>query len=156
MSCIPFWLDDPWKAIKNLSSLIPRSRQCINEKLNSLSFFSIVFALFLWAMKVPYAWAFGIFGVLAAVLLKLLFFDKELGNFTIEELSMKDIQNYLPFEEDINTDEGLHYIKTTPHLLEGTDGTWDSIKSSVVNDLVKSRIPMVVPLTQRLGDICIV
>lgn len=162
MSCIPFWLDDPIEAIKNLSSLIPRNRQCINEKLNSLSFFSIVFSAFLWVMKVSYSWVFGVFGVLSAVLLKLLFFDKELGEMTIDEyktISMGDLQNYLPDEEvaeQILPGEEMHYIKTTPHLMEGTDGTWESMKGSVIDDLVKGRIPMVVPLAKRMGDICIV
>ena len=177
MSCIPFWLDDFYEAITNLRSILPRSGQCINEKLNSLAFFSIIFSLVLWAASVPYWWAFGLFGIVASVILKLVFFDKEKGEMSFDEygqLSMKDIKKYLPtIDDDIGDysyrvsgtgtlkdehdySDGIHYISTSQYLMNGTDGSWESIKESVANDNLKSRFPMVVPLSKRLGDICVV
>lgn len=167
MSCIPFWLDDPIAAITNLRSIIPRANQCINEKLNSLSLFSIVFAVLLWAVKVPYAWAFGALGLLCAVLLKLLFFDKENGELTLEQYTIKqrrirDPSRYIPStdgdEEEFAEmpEDEIHFIKTSPYLMEGTDGSWESLKNSAINDELKSRIPNVIPLTRLYGDICVV
>ena len=177
MSCIPFWLDNFYEAITNIRSLLPRNGQCINEKLNCLAFFSVLFSVLLWACGVPYAWAFGLFGVLASVALKMLFFDKDLGNLSFDDykkLNMSDLQEYLPKEpydigdysyrvsgdsklkDEHDYSDGIHYISTTNHLMEGTDGTWESMKESVANDNLKSRIPMVIPLSQRLGDICVV
>jgi hypothetical protein len=164
--CIPFWMDDPIEAITNLRSILPRANQCINEKLNSLSFFSVLFSLFLWVMKVPYAWAFGIFGLLAAVLLKLVFFDKDNGEMTYEQYfklkSMKDLSKYLPNEGDDEfqnlSDTDVHFISTSPHRMEGItkDSTFEEMKDSVTDDLWKARIPMVVPLSYTYGDICVV
>jgi hypothetical protein len=177
MTCIKFWLDDFYEAITNLRSIIPRANQCINEKLNCLAFFSVLFTLFLWAMNVPYYWAFGIFGVLASVLLKMLFFDKDLGNMTVDDyqrINMKDLEKYLPDEgydtgdyayrtsgtgtlkDEHDYSDGIHYISTTNYMMDKNDGTWEGMKESVANDVLKSTRPLVVPLSQRLGDICIV
>ena len=57
--------------------------------------------------------------------------------------------------QDLSDD--VKFIKTTPYQLEGVDLTdWEQIKDSVGDDLLKSRIPLVVPLTRLYGDICIV
>ncbi len=168
MSCIPFWLDDPITAIKNLRAILPRKNQCINEKLNSLSFFSVLFSVFLWIMKVPYAWAFGVFGLLISIILKLVFFDNDKGEMTYDEYNSRikvqtigDISRYLPTDGDEpefqNLSEDVHFIKTTPYQMDGVDlNDWDQIKNSVTDDLLKSRIPLVVPLTRLYGDICVV
>jgi hypothetical protein len=167
MTCIPFWLDNPIEALTNLRSILPRANQCINEKLNSLSFFSVLFATFLWIMNIKYAWVFGIFGLLASILLKLLFFDKDNGELTFEQYSqrphpkqLKNLSRYLP---DDNDDEfkdvsDIHVISTSPHRMEGLtkDSTFEEMKDSVTDDLLKSRIPMVIPLTRLYGDICVV
>ena len=168
MTCIPFWLDNPIEALTNLRSILPRANQCINEKLNSLSFFSILFSTFLWIMNINYAWVFGIFGLLASILLKLLFFDKENGELTFEQYTqrsrpkqLKNLSRYLPADDEdefIDVKDDIHIISTSPHRMEGLtkDSTFEEMKDSVTDDLLKSRIPMVVPLTRLYGDICVV
>ena len=174
MKCVKFWLDDPIEALQNLSSIIPRQGQCINEKLNALSFFSVVFSIILYFAKVPYSWAFAVFGLGISVFLKLVFFNNDLGELTYEEYSlgkgiqMGDIQRYLgddevemasikaaPFEfEDLQNE--AHFIDTSPHDRRKYGETFEQLKGSVIDDLLPSRIPNVIPLTKRLGDICIV
>lgn len=174
MKCVKFWLDDPIEALQNLSSIIPRQGQCINEKLNALSFFSVVFSVILYFAKVPYSWAFAAFGLGISVFLKLVFFNNDLGELTYEEyslgkgLQMADIQRYLgddelemasikavPSEfEDLQNE--AHFIDTSPHDRRRYGDTFEQLKGSVIDDLLPSRIPNVIPLTKRLGDICIV
>lgn len=167
--CIEFFIDDPINALLNFRSLLPRGSQCINEKLNSLAFFSVLFSVFLWVMKVPYAWAFGVFGVLAAIILKLVYFDGDNGQLTIEEYTsgtriqnMSDISKYIPNEptndEFQNLSDDVHFISTSPHFLDGItkDSTFEDIKDSVTTDLYRSRIPPVVPSSMLYGDVCIV
>jgi len=171
MRCVSFWLDDPITALQNIRSVLPRAHQCINEKLNALALFSVVFAAILYVAKVKFAWAFAVFGVLASVVLKLVFFDDKKGELTFEQYSdiitMDDIEKYLEddhehlygtsnIEDFEEFNEDAYFIDTSPHAREGTDGTFEGLKASVANDLLRSRIPNTIPLTQRLGNICIV
>lgn len=168
MNCVAFFIDDPIDAIKNFRSLLPRANQCINEKLNSLAFFSALFSVFLWVMKVPFAWAFGIFGILAAIILKLVYFDGDNGHLTVEEYtsgtrikSMKDFSKYIPNEpqgEFQDLSDSVHFISTSPHFMEGItkDSTFEEIKDSVTDDLYRARIPMTIPTTMLYGDVCVV
>jgi hypothetical protein len=174
MRCVPFWLDDPITALRNIRSILPRAHQCINEKLNALAMFSVLFAAVLYVAKVKFYWAFAVFGVLISIVLKLVYFDKRKGELTLEQynegLTMDDLEQYLTDDED--EPERLHgvadhkdfeefkeeayFIDTSPHMRENTDGSFRGLKESVANDLLRSRIPNVIPLTKRLGDICIV
>jgi hypothetical protein len=173
MKCVPFFLDDPLTALENIRSVIPRSGQCINEKLNALALFSLLFSAVLYVAKVPLFWAFGVFGVLSSIVLKLVYFDDRKGELTFDQytqvITMDDIENYLTDSEDdehikevANIDdfedynEEAYFIDTSPFMREGTDGTFEGLKASVANDLLRSRIPNVIPLTSRLGNICIV
>ena len=175
MRCVPFWIDDPITALKHIRSVLPRANQCINEKLNALALFSVVFAAVLYVAKVKYYWAFAVFGVLISIVLKLVYFDNKSrkGELTIEQytegLRMDDIEEYLENSEDDDRlyavadrddfedfKEEAYFIDTSPHMRENTDGSFEGLKASVANDLLRSRIPNVIPLTRRLGDICIV
>ena len=158
MKCVKFWLDDPIEALQNLSSIIPRQGQCINEKLNALSFFSVVFSVILYFAKVPYSWAFAVFGLGISVFLKLVFFNNDLGELTYVEYSlgkgiqMGDIQRYLgddevemasikaaPFEfEDLQNE--AHFIDTSPHDRRKYGDTFEQLKGSVIDDLLPSQI----------------
>lgn len=166
--CVEFFLDNPFGALKNLRSLIPRGNQCINEKLNSLAFFSILFSVFLYVAKVNYAWMFGLFGVMASILLKIVYFDGDNGKLTIDEYSsgvritnMKDIQKFIPNEptgEFQDLSDQVHFINTGPFLKEGItkDSSFEDIKDSVTDDILKGRFPTITPMTKMYGDICVV
>ena len=172
MRCVPFWLDDPLTALQNLKSILPRANQCINEKLNALTIFSVLFAALLYVAKVQYSWAFAVFGVLISVVLKLVYFDKRKGELTMGQyknvINMDDIEQYLMDDDDEKLiavadqddfeefKEEAYFIDTSPHMRQGTDGSFEGLRTSVANDLLRSRIPNVIPLTQRLGEICIV
>lgn len=179
MRCVPYWIDDPITALRNIRSVLPRANQCINEKLNALALFSVLFAAVLYVAKVKYSWAFAVFGVLISIVLKLVYFDNQSrkGELTLKQynegLTMDDIEQYLTDDEcdDDKVDriygvadhrdfdefkEEAYFIDTSPHMRENTDGSFKGLKASVANDLLRSRIPNVIPLTQRLGDICIV
>jgi len=172
MRCVPFWVDDPIVALQNIRSVLPRANQCINEKLNALALFSLLFAAVLYVAKFKFYWAFAVFGVLISVVLKLAFFDKRKGELTLnqynEGLTMDDIEEYLTDDEDDRLygvadhndfeefKEEAYFIDTSPHMRENTDGSFQGLKASVANDLLRSRIPNTIPLTRRLGDICIV
>ena len=175
MRCVPFFIDDPITALQNIRSVLPRAHQCINEKLNALALFSVIFAAVLYVAKVKYAWAFAVFGILSSIVIKLVYFDKRKGELTLvqynEGLTMDDIEQYLTDDESNDDDrlygvadhkdfeefkEEAYFIDTSPHMRENTDGSFQGLKASVANDLLRSRIPNVIPLTRRLGDICIV
>lgn len=169
LGCTEFFIDDPISAITNFKSLLPRQAQCINEKLNSLAFFSVLFSVFLWVMKVPFAWAFGVFGVLASIILKLVYFDGDNGQLTIEEYTTGtriqntgDLTKWIPNEplndEFQNLSDDVHFISTSPHFLDGItkDSTFEDIKDSVTTDLWRSRIPPTIPSSYMYGDVCIV
>jgi len=171
MRCVPFFIDDPITALQNIRSVLPRANQCINEKLNALALFSVLFSAVLYIAKVKYSWAFAVFGVLISIVLKLVYFDKRKGELTMEQynqvLTMDDIEQYLTDEDPKlygvadHTDfdefkEEAYFIDTSPHMRENTDGSFAGLKESVANDLLRSRIPNVIPLTRRLGDVCIV
>jgi len=170
MNCVKFWLDDPIEVIQNISSIIPREGQCINEKLNALSFFSIVFSIILYLAKVPYAWLFALVGLGSAIFLKLVFFSDRYGDLTFEQYkeikTMDDLERYLTDDEtelvhhvDSLTDE-FHdealFIDTSPHDLRVRGDTFENLKAAVADDLLRSRIPNVIPLTKTLGDICVI
>lgn len=174
MRCVPFWIDNPITALKYIRSVLPRANQCINEKLNAMTLFSILFSAVLYVAKVKYYWAFAVFGVLISIVLKLVYFDSATrkGQLTIEQynegLTMDDIEEYLENDDDerlyVVADkddfedfkEEAYFIDTSPHMRENTDGSFEGLKDSVSNDLLRSRIPNVIPLTRRLNDICIV
>lgn len=165
MGCVPFFIDDPLSSIKNYKSLLPRKDQCINEKLNILAFFSGIFSIILGAFGVTNSWLFGVLGLVISIILKLTCFHGDNGKKTVDQykqsLTMDQIQEYLPHDKPIHGHIGsdefadmadeAHFIIASPHRLDnGVD-----IRDAVINDNLQASRPLIVPLTSRLGDICI-
>ena len=159
MGCVAFWLDNPVKALENIKTIIPRPGQCIDEKLNGLSLFVVLFTVFLAAAKVKYYWVFGAIGLAIIIAIKLIWFSGRKGKSSIEEymsgeIDYDDLDSYvdkseisesLVLTEDYDTDEYYEPIyeddlKLQPWLDNNGD-SWEEIKGRVGDQIAYSRFP---------------
>lgn len=98
MKCVPFWLINPLKALENFQSIIPKKNQCIDEKLNGLTVFSILFCFILGVAGMKNFWLFGLIGISIIIIIKLVFFTGNYGKMSITEyvsnIHMDDLKTY--------------------------------------------------------------
>lgn len=157
MGCVAFWLDNPISALENIKSIIPRPGQCIDEKLNALSLFVILFTIVLAVAKVKYFWVFGAVGLSIIVAVKLIWFRGKKGKASIEQymsgaIDVDDIDDYVGTEDsEIYDSEELDEEKyhtpvyeddlaTRPYLDNNGDDWWE-MKDRVGQQIAHARFP---------------
>lgn len=157
MGCVSFWLDNPINALMNIKSIIPRPGQCIDEKLNGLSLFVILFTAALALANVKHFWIFGVIGLFLVVMVKLFFFNGRKGKASIEEymngaIPLDNIDEYMDYSEsEVYEPEELaeeQYFRPiyeddlalTPGL-NNTGDSWDEIKQNVGDQIAHARFP---------------
>lgn len=155
MGCVSFWLDNPVMALKNIKSIIPRPDQCIDEKLNGLSLFVILFTIFLAAANIKNFWIFGAVGLFVIILAKIFFFSGFRGKVSVDEymrgsIPIENIDDYIDYSENsevLSGDEDQYYtpiyeddLALTP-ALNNTGDSWEEIKQNVGDQITHARNP---------------
>lgn len=157
MGCVAFWLDNPIKALENIKSIVPRPGQCIDEKLNGISLFVVLFTMFLAAAKVKYYWIFGAVGLAIIIAIKLAWFKGRKGKSNLKEYmtGRADYDNSEISESLITTDDYVTDDYTTDEYykpiyeddlklqpwLDNNGDSWDEIKGRVSDQIAHSRFP---------------
>jgi len=159
MGCVAFWLDNPIKALENIKSIIPRPGQCIDEKLNGLSLFVVLFTIFLAAAKVKYYWVFGAVGLTVIIAIKLIWFRGRAGKANIEEFMSGaiDYENLGDYTDRGEISESLYQTEELDQeqyyepvyeddlqinpWLDNNGDTWEEIKGRVGDQIAYSRFP---------------
>lgn len=155
MGCVSFWLNNPLKALENIKSIIPRPGQCIDEKLNGLSLFVILFTVLLGVAGVKNFWVFGTAGLFLIIIAKLFFFKGRRGKASVEDymsgsIPMDEIDSYIEDSEVYEAEELEDEKYYTPiyeddlgvrPALNNTGETWEDLKGNVGDQIAHARFP---------------
>lgn len=168
MGCVSFWLDNPLSALENIKSIIPRPGQCIDEKLNGLSLFVILFTVFLAAARVRYFWVFGAICLSIIIAIKIIWFSGKKGKQSIEEymdgqIDFDDVDDYVDQSELSMTDDYEEDGQYEPIYeedlqmqpwLDNNGDTWEEIKGRVADQAAAARYPSMTHGCVDAGDNC--
>lgn len=143
MKCVHFWMSDPIDALKNIRTIFPHDDQCLDEKLNGVSFFVVLFSLFLAAMGYQYFWVFMSMGLFAVAVFKYFFAPTKY----LEDVDYATVQTDHDVQEKSYTHENPGYIyeedlRLIP-ALNNTGDTFEEIKGNVADQIVASRFPSI-------------
>lgn len=131
--CVAFWLDNPCEAFLNIDTIVPHQGQCLDEKLNGISLFVVIFSLFLAAMNKSWFWIFGLVGLFMVILYKYIF------NQEYKFFKRRGPQKYYDsLETNQFYEEDLNYFFPA---LNNVGEDFDTIKRNVADQIVNSRFP---------------